>query len=363
MTKDAAWVIADWIAKNFESRERLECACEWQRCLGRPFTENVKKRLIPAEDFNEIWMRVWRHFCLVEPVKSDAIVYYETKERLKSCVVLDSDLQKAVRLLAPKLELSPSHRELRKDNDSQQIKRLSDIVWSRMEISDPYGAEELICALCAMPERAARILDLATAQLQSTLEHESELELIEDKYDCNDSEVPSIEQHAQNKHHQGVNFLVRVLVGSLSHTSTLDRDRMRSLVIGWKSLPGRTGLRLCLHAMRNDELFVADEAMSALLSVSDVDFWRIRREIALLLKERAETASGKLVGQVEERILQNSNVYFNRYTIEPGEIDWRSHARDTAVWLHLNMLQDTGALSKTGITELEAIKKRLRTYP
>ena len=358
LTKDAAWVIAAWIAKNFESRERLECACEWQRCLGRPFTENVKKRLIPAEDFNEIWMRVWRHFCLVEPVKSDAIVYYEMKTRLMSYVVLDSDLQKAVSLLAPKLELSPSHRELRKDNDSQQIKRLSDIVWSRMEISDPYGAEELICALCAMPERAARILDLATAQLQSTLEHESELELIEDEYDCNDSTVPSIEQHAQNKHHHGVNFLVRVLVGSLSHTSTLDRDRTRSLVIGWKSLPGRTGLRLCLHAMRNEELFVADEAMSALLSASDVDFWRIRREIALLLKERAGTASGKLVGKVEERILQNSITYFNRYTIKPGEIDWRSHARDTAVWLHLNMLQDAGAISKTGIAELSAIKKR-----
>ena len=358
LTKDAAWVIADWIAKNFESRERLECACEWQRCLGRPFTENVKKRLIPAEDFNEIWMRVWRHFCLVEPVKSDAIVYYEMKKRLMSCVVLDSDLQKAVSLLAPKLELSPSHRELRKDNDSQQIKRLSDIVWSRMEISDPYGAEELICALCAMPERAARILDLATAQLQSTLEHESELELIEDEYDCNDSTVPSIEQHAQNKHHHGVNFLVRVLVGFLSHTSTLDRDRTRSLVTGWKSLPGRTGLRLCLHAMRNDELFDADEAMSALFSASDVDFWRIRREIALLLKDRAGKASPVRVCEVEERILQSGDAFFNRDAIGPGMSDWRSHVRDAAVWLRLNMLQDAGALSKTGIIELTAIKKR-----
>ena len=358
-TEDAAWVIAVWIAKNFQSRERLKCACEWQRRLGRPFTENVKKRLIPAEDFNEIWMRVWRHFCLVEPVQSDAIVYYEMKKRLMSCVVLDSDLQKAVSLLAPKLELSPSHRELRNDNDSQQIKRLSDIVWSRMEISDPDSAEELICTLCAMPERAARILDLATAQLQSTLEHESELELIEDEYDCNDSTVPSIEQHTQNKHHHGVNFLVRVLVGFLSHTSTLDQDRTRSLVTGWKSLPGRTGLRLCLHAMRNDELFDADEAMSALLSTSDVDFWRIRREIALLLKERAGKASPVRVSEIEERILQSGDAFFNRYAIGLGMSDWRSHVRDGAVWLRLNMLQDAGVLSKTGITELEAIKIRL----
>ena len=239
--------------------------------------------------------------------------------------------------------------------------RLSDIVWSRMDIPDPDSAEELICKLCAMPERAARIIDLTTSQLQSTLELEVEFELIWDEYDCNDSAVPSIEQHAQNKHHHGVNFLVQVLVDSLSHTSTLDRDRTRILVTGWKSLPGRTGLRLCLHAMRNAELFDADEAMSALLSTSVVDFWRIRREIALLLKERAGTASDKLVSQVEERILQNSNAYFNRYTIKPGEIDWRSHARDAVVWLHLNMLQDASVLSKTGITELAAIKKR-RAY-
>ncbi len=238
LSKEAAWVIADWIAKKFESREHLECAYEWQRRLGRPFTETVEQRLQDKEDLNEIWMRVWRHFCLVEDAKSHEATYYETKKHLMGQVVLDSDLQKAVSLLAPRLELNPSHRELPEDNGDQQISRLSDIVWPRMDIPDPQGATELIDALCAMPKRAARILDLATAQLQSTLVLEVELELIWDEYDCNDSEVPSIEQHAQNEHHHGVNFLVRVLVESLSHTSTLDRDRTRNLVTGWKRFRG-----------------------------------------------------------------------------------------------------------------------------
>ena len=88
---------------------------------------------------------------------------------------------------------------------------------------------------------------------------------------------------------------------------------------GWKNLPGRIGLRLCLHAMRDAELFDADEAMSTLCSASNIDFWTIRREIALLLRDRAGNASPALVDRVEERILQTGEAYYNRYTIEHGE--------------------------------------------
>ena len=196
------------------------------------------------------------------------------------------------------------------------------------------------------------------AQLQSALELEAELELIGDDYDYNDSGVPSIERHAQNKHREGVNFLVRVLADSLSSATTLDRDRTRSLATGWRSLPGRVGLRLCLHAMRSFKLFDVDEAITTLLSASDVDFWMARREIALLLKDRAGTASPALVSRVEERILKCGDAYYSLHSIKPGEVDWRANARDAAVWLRLNMLQEADALSEAGVAELSAIKER-----
>ena len=356
--EDAAWVIAAWIAKNFEDRDRLDCACEWQRRLGRVFIQKIEQRLLQVNRMDDTWMRAWRLFCLVEPDQPDELVYHATGERLKTRVVLDNDLRKAVSLLAPSLVLTKSYRELREDNGSQPIRRLGDIVLTRMAISDQRGAEDLIDTLCTMPDRAGRILDIATAQLQSSLELEVELDRISADYDHNDSGVPSIEKHVQNKHHEGVNFLVRVLADSLIHAATLDRDRTRSLVTGWRSLPGRVGLRLCLHAMRNVELFDADEAMATLTSASDIDFWNIDREIALLLKERAGTASTALVSRVEERILRSGDPYYDRYKIEPGEVDWRAHARDNAVWLHLNMLQQAGALSKAGAEELSAIKQR-----
>ena len=358
-TEDAVWVIAAWVARDFQDRDRLECACEWQERLDYPFTEKIEQRLLHAKGLDETWIRVWRLFCLVEPVLRSDTACYEMRGRLVSGPVLYSDLQKAVSLLAPRFELRRRSDPAVGENDSRQPTSVGEIVRAHMASSDPHGAGELVDALCEMRTRARQILDLATAELKSALELEAELELIvEEEQDVNDFAVPSIEQHAQNEYHEGVIFLVRVLAGSLTQATALDRDYTKGVVSGWKNMPGRIGLRLCLHAMRDAELFHADEAMSTLLSTSNIDFWTIRREIAMLLKDRAGTASPTLVSQVEERIRQTGDAYYDRYTIEPGEDDWRVHARDAAVWLRLNMLQGAGVLSETGAAELSTITKR-----
>ena len=357
-TEEAARVIAAWIARNFQDRDRLDCACKWQRRLGRPFTDRIGQQLRHANDLDETWTRVWRLFCLVEPVLRSDTACYEMRKRLASAAVLYSDIQKAVSLLAPRFELRRRSDPEVSETDGTQPTSVGKIVRAHMVISDWHGAGELVGALCEMQDRAGEILYLATAELKSALELEAELELIGKDQDINDFDVPSIEQHAQNEYHEGVIFLVRVLSDSLSQATALDRDYTRGVVCGWKNLPGRIGLRLCLHAMRDGELFDADEAVLTLLSASSTDFWTIRREIALLLKDRAGTASPTLVSQVEERIRQTGDAYYDRYTIAPGEDDWQAHARDAAVWLHLNMLKDAGVLSEIGAKELSAIKER-----
>ena len=357
-TEEAAWVIAAWTARNFQDRDRLDCACKWQDRLGRPFTEKIRQRLLHANDVDETWTRVWRLFCLVEPVSRPSAAYYEMQKRLASRAVLYSDLHKAVSLLAPSLKIGRRSDPAVSDNDGSQPTRVGDIVRVHMAISDRHGAGDLVGALCEFQDRAREILDLATAELRSAIELEAEFEMIDDDRDINDSIVSSIEEHVQNEYGEGVNYLVRVLAGSLPHATALDRNYTRGVVSSWKNMPGRIGLRLCLHAMRNAELFDADETMSTLLGASDVDFWTIRREIALLLKDRAGTATPALVSRVEERIRQTGEAYYSRYTIEPGETDWRAHLRDAAVWLRLKMLQDSDVLSKTGAEELSAIKER-----
>jgi hypothetical protein len=65
-----------------------------------------------------------------------------------------------------------------------------------------------------------------------------------------------------------------------------------------------------------------------------------------------------LVAKIESRVLSEAYEYYERFDIEKGQVDWREHARDTAVWLRLKMLQLAEAVSDDGGAELEAILKR-----
>ena len=312
LPEEAAWVIAAWVARKLEDRDRLRCACKWQRRLGQPFTEKIEQNLLHVEGLPENWTRIWRIFCLAEPIQRHNLGYYRIRRRIDSGVILDSDLRAAVNLLKPVLDLDarllPGHLE---EEDGQATQKLRDIVRVRMSISDQSGAAELVDLLRTLPDHALRILELATQELQSTLELEVELEMITGEHDINDFTVPSIEKHAQNRHLEGVNYLVRIIVESLSQVPESNFDDVRRIVAGWQRLPGRTGIRLGLHAMRNSDIFDGDEAMSALLSVSERDFWMIRREVALLMQDRAAAASTDLVSQVESRILETADSHFD----------------------------------------------------
>ena len=350
--KEATFVIAGWIARNFEDRARLECASEWQRRLGSSFTAAVERLLLSHNNVDRTWLRMWLLVCGVDPpIELGKKIDLATRH-LKSDVTVYGDLERAVRLLAPSLVLEKQQR-------IQPIKRLSDVFWTRMRVPDSHSnIQKLIDTLCKQ-KHALRTLALATAQLRSTLYLEADLELITEDHDHNDFTVPSIEPHAQNKHRDGVNHLVRLSVELLPAAVAMDRERTRDVIFSWKRLPGRIGLRLCLHAMRNTKLFDADEAMETLLSASDVDFWSNQREVPLLLRDRAGSASPKLTSQVESRILDDaSDFYKSHFPIGPDEVDWRDHARDNRVWLHLSMLQEADVLSPAGNTELLAIRKR-----
>ncbi len=355
---DAVWVPAAWVSKDFKSRGRLSFACKWQRRFGRPFTERIEQRLRSSGNLGDLWVRAWRLFCDVEPVPLHSPAYHAMQERIETGVVLASDLQQAVQLLAPKLELDGRPGEPRGDDGFLPIDRLTDIVSPRMVVADLSSATILANTLCTLSDRALEILGIATAALRSSLALETDLGLISEEYDPNDTGVPSVEEHPQNEHHGGVNLLVRVLAASLPHATVLDREHTRLVVAGWPNLQGRTGLRLALHAMRDPELFEANEALSTLLSISDVDFWSIRRETTLLLRHRSAAASRSLVQRIEDRVLYTAGPFYNRYAIESGQTDWRQHARDSAVWLRLNMLEGAGVLSGRGYTELQAIKER-----
>ena len=147
--EEAAFVIAGWIARDFEDPVRLKCACEWQRRLGSSFTAAVEQRLIYLNEVDRIWLRIWQIFCLVDPPIELSKKIHKATRRLKSDVTVYGDLERAVRLLAPALVLDES------DNETvQPITRLSDVVRPRMRISDSPIIHGLIDALCDKQEYA-----------------------------------------------------------------------------------------------------------------------------------------------------------------------------------------------------------------
>ena len=123
--EDASWILPAWLALDFSDWKRFEVAAEWQRRLGRSFTEHIERRLLHTNGLEVTRVRAWRVFCLVEPDR-DETVYYQMKKRLGTGVVLDSDLREAVELLAPRLVLSRSYRQLSEDYGSVPIRRLGE---------------------------------------------------------------------------------------------------------------------------------------------------------------------------------------------------------------------------------------------
>ena len=355
---DAAWVLAAWIARDFTDAQRFQTAIKWH---NQKLSEEIARRLLYRESkqkVSDIWLRTWRLLTRNVPLQNadDGIPFYEIKQILAGPVVLRADIEKAVDLLSPALRLSAQSRY--GTPILENPKRLGELAFVHMAGPNDYDSSELIEILLEI-SRHEELMEIATAALHSIIGKMVDAELIGDDYDENDFSVPSIEKHPQNNHRDGVRFLVRLLVELLPLEAKVNSIAARRYVIEWKTIPGRIGKRLSLHAFRDEKLFTATEALTYVMSLSEVDFWVIRRELALVLRDRAGTADEALVREVEERIISEGDRYFQRYTVEEGQPDWRPHARDRDVWLLLNMLAEARVISEIGQKELEEIKAKL----
>ncbi|WP_340267855.1 SIR2 family protein [Sphingobium mellinum] len=362
----AQWVVPAWIARNFTDRARFLTAVEWQERLGRPFTERLSNRLQAGGALAPGWRKAWRQLTYAAPARPDAFEghVYSLKAKLESGLVLEEDVRRAVSMLTPVLSLRRPFRGFEDDEGDGDVdaaadpRRLGDLARVEFGRDDRDGVNELVETLAALDGEARRILRTASTALLAAVEQAVDLDLVHGDIDDSDFAVPSVEEHPQNEFHGGVLPLVRVIVAAFTKVAAEDREAARHIAALWSAIPGRIGTRLMLHAMRDKGAFEADEAMGFLNGLEETRFWNIRREIAMLLVDRAAEAEPALVGAIEQRILETGDAFFSRYTIAEGQPDWRAHARDNEVWLRLSQLDAAGVLSEAGKTELAAIKVR-----
>ncbi|RCK26288.1 SIR2 family protein [Thalassospira lucentensis] len=362
-TKDAAWVIAAWIANNFESAQSYRTAVEWYTILGNDFISRLEQRLQQNPPVSPFWLKSWRVFVSLQPAEhSDAFEQeaYNLNWKLQSGQILDSDLRQSIALLAPMLVARRPWQRNVQDIDESELDepRLSNLVNLELRVADDTSAADIIKALDKLDGYEMRILELGNQALSSSLQQSVDLGMIVDDFDWSDFSVPSIEEHAQNAHHNGVIFLVRTIMNTFPKALKFNRDRALTQAAQWRTWPGRIGARMLLHSARDPVAFSGDDALRLLLQLKDTDFWIIRRELALVLRDRASEAKKELVNEVEARIRNSGEAFYARYSLEEDQVDWRAHARDKDVWLRLKMLDAAGAVSTAGRTELDAIVLR-----
>ena len=357
--RDAAWILAAWMVRDLASPDRFRRAVDWLEKLGKPLADELARRIQQAKNVPILWLRFWRLLTISRPSRGDQWdeCAYSLMEVLKGTVLLHSDLERAVSLLTPALELRSGRSFFDDEPVVDPPRRLSDLAWPRLTLSDQGGASELVAALTAVPQPLV-LLEIASARLRATVGLSLDIGTIEGDYDSNDSAVPSVEPHAQNEDHDGPIFLVELLAQLLAPAAAENRNAVRAQALAWKAMPGVLGTRLWLHALRQNELFDADEALVGLAELSLDIFWTVRRELALVLRDCAGDANADLVIAVEQRILTEGPAYYDHYPIEDGQADWRSQALDAEIWLRLNMLEQAGRLSAEGEAELAAIKAR-----
>lgn len=364
--QEATWVVPAWLAQRFDDAERLRVAADWAAILGTGFLERLDQRLRQAQGVAPFWLKAWRTFLTSRPARGRSDDFdaraYELKQKLDSEVILEDDLRRAVAFLTPSLT-ARRHTRIFEESDEEEDagnepRRLKDILWIDLAVGDECGAGELLAALDALADRAPRVLELATDALRGTVAQAIDLEMIVDDYDMTDYQVPSVENHPQNEHHDGVLFLVRALVTAFDKVVEADREMARHMALQWLALRSRIGARLTMHAMRNAAAFSADEAFDTILGLNETNFWIVKREVALLLRDRSAEASPEKLAAVEARIRGMGDAFYGQYKIAEGQVDWRAHARDAEVWLRLTMLEHAGVLSAEGAEELTSIKKK-----
>ena len=356
--QEVEWVSAEWAGKDLQNNDRFQAVLSWKTRLGQLFRSQLAFRLGQAQNLPELWGLAWRLMVISEPRTLDWDERsYAVRRELANGPVLYTDLKKAVHLLSPQLVLEPNLGELYGSPAPDRPERLTDLTWRRLSLPDRGGAAELLDALIRQSQPLV-LIGLATAALRDAIGLGVDSGIVTEDLDQLDTGIPSIEPHSQNEHRDGVIFLTELLVRLLPMICDIDTNVARRYAEDWRDMPGRVGLRLWMHALRNSNLYDSTAAISGIVALPLDDFWMTHRELALVVRDRAGDADQEVVAALTHRIRDEAQQFYQRYEIEDGQPDWRDYARDQEVWFRLKMVAAAGVLLGEGADELAAIISR-----
>lgn len=357
---DGQQIVANWCCQQPTERVHLETAINWHRRFGQTFAQLLEQRLLLTfEKIPRPWAQAWRTLIRSRPAVNDVLMHhYRLSQALNSPLLDDGDLRRAVHAITPRIELrARAWFDDRQDVSAEPI-TVRDIVSVSLSLESGGIDRQLSTAIREVEGRDRRLAQLCSEALTNVGLAAEEIGLITPDWDALNHSVPSVDDHEQNAFNEGAVDLCVVLTEILSRLATVgDRDSVRTLARSLQEVPGVLGQRLWLSALRNAQLFTADEAAQAILGLPRVEFWSIRRELVLTMQSRLSMTAENLVERIVARVLHEAPLLYAEFEVEDG-IDWRAQAQDHRVWLLLTAISKAGVLPVQGQRALAAVRER-----
>lgn len=358
-------VLVSWCSKDWNNKVRIEAAARWAEREEGKFGFFLERQLNSAGAPEGLLLRAWH--LLAKADKHRAHLASKNDHYLPNRLIIDNllnlEISDAVDALTPYLKIEPrstwrmfQHEEETEDSEPENLR---DFYSRSLRVDHDRAVTQIGGALLNAPDYAVRVFELINVALKNSIYLAQDAELIGPDGDLISIDIPSIEDHEQNAYHNGLIHLVKCLVGLLPEVSQRDVSFARRIIGDWRTLPGRLGVRLWLHAQRDSALFTVDEVAANVVALSHEDFWAHQRELIVLMAERLVGAAAEGICAIVERIaIEGPERLADEKYIKFGETDWRPAARDHAMWVRLLAIKRAGVLTQSGADLLGEIMGR-----
>jgi len=344
--------LALWARKRLSSVHALEAIAAIQSSLSAEFAEILLFSLSPAEK-HPIEKQLWTAWRLLCKALIDRDGEFHSSSAASTLLVREGASSSAeaiylAKALAPRLEVKLRRRW---NTDAPRIvTTANDVVHYELKTTTDveYFANEALSKAAKWDARTLNLLlDECTSRLIETLSIGSEAQLFDEhRRDLSDFNVPSIEQHAQNENHHGLQPLVRACVVSFDVSARLTKDAARATAERWRVAPFRLTKRLWLHALRQSQVFTSDEALLALLAIDSSLLLTIPREVPMLVRERFSDLNQQQISRFVERCVEVANQRRSKigYGLDIEGADRKNLSVDRAVWRIFSSLKSAGVV-------------------
>jgi hypothetical protein len=271
----------DWIAKRlndpemiracadlpaFDSRthQQIDRAVEHRRETLPPIRHKAwqliltAKRSSPSEDLDEAWYRAAR-----------TVRQGEAGFDVRQLVA---------RILRPRLKIRQPWRNGVEAAGPEALHQLVRIEFGSERRPTP---DEILQIWPQVLDQEVALFRVLERALTDALEEASDVGFLE-RPDRANWDVPSVAAHPQNAYRSGFYPITRALADLWQRIAAQDHERARTLAVGWRKSPFLLARRLYLYALSSQDIFTSKEARSAVLTLSDDDFWLTGAQVEIM---------------------------------------------------------------------------------